>query len=473
MESRERSAGKLRRAGRPRPGFTVAVVLGTVVALLAGMATSSPAATTAPSAPRSPSAGPMNGRALVHWSPPASTGGAPIVRYVITPFRGGVAGSPRAFPPTSTTRIFPGLTNGAAYAFRVAAHNAAGAGPRSVLTASIVVGAPAIPKDLQASARPGSALLTWKTPTSNNGAVITGYVVSTIAQRKLVKRQAFNRGATLAVVNGLKNGVGYRFKVRAKNRRGTGIASLPSNIIIPKSTSNARPPASGYFKQLPPGASLPSAASCAARVRHSSWEPRAENRVANQTVPKQPVQLASSFPFTAHWQNNYRPRIKGNYRGTTDEIIQWAACKWGWSDNVVRAQVVIESHWRQSTRGDFEPRSNGHCVFDSSVDPCPTSFGISQVKWYYHPEVNSSAASNSSYPAIRTSTAFNLDVLLAEMRGCYDGLSTYLGNTRGDMWGCLGVWFSGSWHSGSGDNYSQRVQGALADKEWLGYRHDG
>ena len=25
------------------------------------------------------------------------------------------------------------------------------------------------------------------------------------------------------------------------------------------------------------------------------------------------------------------------------------------------------------------------------------------------------------------------------MRGCYDGLSTYLGNTRGDLWGCLGV----------------------------------
>ena len=78
------------------------------------------------------------------------------------------------------------------------------------------------------------------------------------------------------------------------------------------------------------------------------------------------------------------------------------------------------------------------------------------MRWYFHPAVSYSAASGSSYPAIRTSTAFNLDLELAEMRGCYDGRSTYLGNTRGDLWGCLGVWFSGAWHSSGGDDYAAR-----------------
>ena len=59
------------------------------------------------------------------------------------------------------------------------------------------------------------------------------------------------------------------------------------------------------------------------------------------------------------------------------------------------------------------------------------------------------------------------------MRGCYDGDSTYLGNTRGDLWGCLGVWFSGAWHSSGGDSYAAKVQQALADKEWLTWPNEG
>ena len=95
------------------------------------------------------------------------------------------------------------------------------------------------------------------------------------------------------------------------------------------------------------------------------------------------------------------------------------------------------------------------------------------MRWYFHPSVSSSTAAGTSYPAIRTSTAFNLDLELAEMRGCYEGQSTYLGNTRGDLFGCLGVWFSGAWHSGGGDAYSCRVQQALANKEWLSYPDEG
>ena len=204
-------------------------------------------------------------------------------------------------------------------------------------------------------------------------------------------------------------------------------------------------------------------------MHRSSWEPRPGNTAANHTVPAQPVSIGNSFDFTATWKSNYLPRVTGNFTGTTDEIIQWAACKWGWSDDVVRAQAVRESNWDQSNVGDYESRSNGHCVYDDTRDPCPTSFGIIQVKWYYHPQVSSSTSAQSSYPLIKQSTAFNLDLELSEMRGCYDGLSTYLGNTRGNLWGCIGSWYSGAWDP-TGGSYvtgSNGVQHLLDAKDWL------
>ena len=54
------------------------------------------------------------------------------------------------------------------------------------------------------------------------------------------------------------------------------------------------------------------------------------------------------------------------------------------------------------------------------------------------------------------------------MRGCYDGMSTYLGNTRGDLWGCLQSWFSGSWTPGGGA-YANNVKNAMTAKPWLSW----
>ncbi len=225
------------------------------------------------------------------------------------------------------------------------------------------------------------------------------------------------------------------------------------------------PPVDGYFQISAPGTPLPTERQCAARVHRSPWEPRPENDEANHTRPQQPVSLARFSQYTNEWNDAYRTRITGNFRGTTDEIIQWAACKWGWGDDLVRAEAVRESKWRMSTEGDLEPRSRGVCTYDDTRDPCPTSFGIMQVKWQFHPEV-SNPRSGSSYPLSRDSTAFNIDLQLAEMRGCYDGMSTYLGNTRGDVWGCIGYWFSGAWHSQGGDRYSGIVQEILREKPW-------
>lgn len=181
------------------------------------------------------------------------------------------------------------------------------------------------------------------------------------------------------------------------------------------------PTASGRFPTLPPGSPLPSGAACADRIR-----PTPEVRPAN-TVP-------NSTRGTA--PNGRYPRVDGDFTGTTDEIIQWASCKWGIDTDVVRAQIVKESWWNQSNVGD-----GGE------------SFGLGQVREPYHQEAF------AHDDAIRSS-AYNLDYTYAGWRSCYEGNETWLNDFErggwyeaGDLWGCVGVWFSGRWYVPSVDVY--------------------
>lgn len=273
-----------------------------------------------------------------------------------------------------------------------------------------------------------------------------------------------------------------------------GLAGLTGLRLVFRAYAAAPPPAGGYWPIAgiappPPNtdgtktAAFPTDAQCATAVHHSTWEPRPENATPNHAVAPQPNSLGSFSQWNNTWNSVYKPRITGNFTGTTDEIIQWVACKWGWSDELVRAEAVAESNWYQSTGqnqgfGDYEPRSNGHCVFDFSGDPCPTSYSIIQVKWYFHPQGFASNSPQSSYPWITRSTAYALDLQVAEMRGCYDGMSTYLasgpGGTAGDLWGCIQDWFSGSWFPGGGNqSYSNTVKGFLTSRPWASWADQG
>jgi len=232
----------------------------------------------------------------------------------------------------------------------------------------------------------------------------------------------------------------------------TTVTVPPAPIPLPPTgDGSSSPPASGgYFSVLPPGSALPSGAECAARVHQSSWEPRHDNDAANHTSVTNT--LGSFSQWNSAWNTNYKPRIDGAFQGTTDEIIQWAACKWGWSDELIRAEAVVESTWHQSTIGD-----NG------------TSYGLMQVRYLYHPRVQNGCkdCAGSSWPNSQDSTAFNVDLFGAEMRGCYNGMSTYLGNTTGDIWNCIGSWYSGAWKDSGSATYQGWVQNALNNKPWL------
>lgn len=226
----------------------------------------------------------------------------------------------------------------------------------------------------------------------------------------------------------------------------------------PAPPTTTPPPAGGRFVTLPPGSALPDDATCAARVRPAP-EIRAANSTANHTRGRGDTSLPGVYG-----------RVTGNFVGTTDEIIQWAACKWGFDEDVIRAQTAKESWWMQSAAGDWSSDAThcapGHAIGqDGRPGMCPESFGVQQVRYPYW---------QFAFPYAITSTAYNLDAALAARRSCFEGNETWLNQfergreyAAGDLWGCVGNWFSGRWYTPDSVTYIAAVQDYLNQRIWL------
>ena len=268
------------------------------------------------------------------------------------------------------------------------------------------------------------------------------------------------------------------------------------------------PPQSGYFSTHPPGSwsRLPGDDRCRRRVHASTWEPRPDNYRPNHRMPpKRAVRRAlTSLPrdrsYARRWYRWLLPRVTGAHVGTTDSNIQWAACKWGISDNLLRAIAVHESTWTQydtypSGRcvpnmgcGDMitEPTyaSRKYCAFISQAGHnyeedygrglCPETFSIAGVKSWQDPAWGRMPHNqNGTFPFNRNSTAFALDYLSSFLRGCYEGWVRWLDNTghgryaAGDLWGCVGAWYAGAWKTPSAKTYISLVRGDLDNRTWL------
>lgn len=262
------------------------------------------------------------------------------------------------------------------------------------------------------------------------------------------------------------------------------------------------PPVGGYFPLLLPiGAVLPS--DCASQIHRSTWEPRPDNTKRNNTtVNAQAVHdsfatrlRASEGTYDPRWDSYLLPRVDGQFAGTTDEIFQWAACKWGIPDNVIRAVAVQESTWYQylaypSNRcvslygcGDFFGATNtASTVYcneiatfgydyqqDYGAGQCPQTFSILGIKSYWDPGwgFNWAGNQNGAFPFNRNSTAFAADYYASQMRGCYEGWILHSGAQPGDLRGCVGMWFSGAWHDAAADQYASEVQVHLSSLRWL------
>ncbi len=264
---------------------------------------------------------------------------------------------------------------------------------------------------------------------------------------------------------------GFSFPVQAHHIPATAGTS-PSASPNKNTTSTPNNPVVTNGATLPPGSALPGDSTCASQITRSAFEPRPDNNTANHQVPTA-AQIANLHPWNPLIgmdtnSDTLRRHITGNFTGTTDEILQWAACKWGIDTNIIRAEAVTESQWHQSQLGDYTTNKSLCPPGMWNGSSCYQSYGILQIKYTYF---------QSEWPMSRNDTAFNADFVYGWLRNCYEGWADYLyqatpvsGYPRyhaGDIWGCLGFWFSGTWYDQGAINYINVTKGYYAQKPWL------
>ena len=155
---------------------------------------------------------------------------------------------------------------------------------------------------------------------------------------------------------------------------------------------------------------------------HPYPENKGVNATANQTTGHHIGPDFFSGDDAAR-QHAYRRRgSTAQFTGTTQQILRWAACKWGIDEDIVYAQAAIESWWRQDTLGDWATDAT-RCApgrglgRDGKAGQCPESFGILQNRYPYE---------QSAWPGIATSTAMNADLAYAIWRVCFEGYEGWL-----------------------------------------------
>ena len=219
--------------------------------------------------------------------------------------------------------------------------------------------------------------------------------------------------------------------------------------------------ARGYCETRPVGSPPLSDAEAAARALLHPIEATPGNETYNRRVPTpEEISAFRSEADKAGWGDEpYNPYVTGNFVGTTDEIFSWAACKWGIDEDTIRAVAVQESEWRQTMLGDWHS-----CLSDYQ------SRGIMQVKAKYP------ACPHGWYGTVslnEQSTPFNVDYYASRLRWCYDGKINWRGDyPPGDLWGCVGWWYSGGWHDAGAEDYNAKVKAHLANRAWSTTRTD-
>ena len=202
------------------------------------------ATTTTPGAPASLTAAPGNTQVTLHWTPPASDGGAAIIKYQ---YRVSVDGGTTWAPDwtdvpdgTDERRVrVTSLANGTLYTFQVRAVNSEGDGTAAQATATplATTTTPGAPASLTATPGNAQVTLTWTPPTSDGGAAITKYQYRVSVDGGTTwapdwtdvpdgsdtgTDQADERGVR---VTSLANGTLHTFQVRAVNSEGDGGAA--------------------------------------------------------------------------------------------------------------------------------------------------------------------------------------------------------------------------------------------------------
>lgn len=247
-------------------------------------------------------------------------------------------------------------------------------------------------------------------------------------------------------------------------------APTPSPSPSPEPTPAPAPAPSAAITAWRSGSAPLADADAAARVR-----PVAENRAGNVAANLYRPSAAELDAFrngqkdryarTAVMYNPLTARVTGNFSGSTDEILQWVAHKWGIPEDLVRAVAVDESNWRMSQLGDRRTVTNP-LLYPAQSRIAGTSdvwqsLGITQIKWT--PE----GMHQGTEPLRWKSTAFNADYWGAVIRYYYDGRCDWCGTgySSGQAWASIGAWYNPSpWDSSTA--YVDHVKTHLTQRTW-------
>lgn len=190
-----------------------------------------------PGMPMGLAAVPGNGRVTLAWMAPAVGGGSPVVDYVIQ-FSSNSGLTWTTFADrrsASRSTVVTGLANGVGYVLRVAAVNAAGRGPFSAPSATVVPATfPGVPTGLAGTPGNRLARLTWAAPAFDGGRPITAYIIEMSSNSGRTWRQYATTTTTSVTVAGLTNGVSYVFRVVAVNSIGRGGATSRFALVRPR-----------------------------------------------------------------------------------------------------------------------------------------------------------------------------------------------------------------------------------------------
>lgn len=169
--------------------------------------------TQVPARPRSVTATRGNGEVTVSWDN-AGPSDEFVSSYLVTSEPEGKTCETKG----ETSCIVRDLNNGTAYRFTVVARNPIGTSEPSVPSASVIpVGPPDAPRGVLVQAGNGEATVSWEPSRTLGAGLVTTYtVVSSPGLRRC--SVSFN---TQCTVEGLTNGVGYRFQVIATNDAGS------------------------------------------------------------------------------------------------------------------------------------------------------------------------------------------------------------------------------------------------------------
>jgi chitodextrinase len=387
----------------------------------------------------------------------------------------------RVAQTTATTYNDTGLTNGTSYSYTVIAFDAAGnsstasgaisATPHTAVTAPDTT-PPSSPAGARATAGNAQVAVSWSASTDNVG--VAGYRVYRNGG------QVAQTTATAFTDSGLSNSTTYSYTMVAFDAAGnvsTASSGVSATPVAPTS-GNPPPPIQAWVPAN--GSSFtPLSDSAAAADVIPTAEVHPANNVPNHTVPTG-AQLQSFHGALDVWGrsitavNPYFKYVTGNFTGTTDEIIQWGAWKWGIPEDWLRAEYSQESMWKQAALGDRKTVTAAAYALYPSQARIPNSLdvyqsmGLTQVKWTPNGSVGA-----GTEPMRWTSTAFNVDYQLASIRYLFDnpqGLTASFQTSNyfsGNGWDSLGGWFEYyPWLSPGQMTYITAVQGRLAVRTW-------